>query len=97
LGLTAKCVRRWCWGRVIDAEADHVILDPPLGSSLLSGDLAGTIKIWSVQTGRFLCDLAHLERKIERIEFSPSGRYLAYSAYHGPLVMYDLRRLQAGD
>jgi hypothetical protein len=55
--------------------------------------MAGTVKVWSVRTGRFLCDLAHLERKIERIQFSPSGRYLAYSAFHGPIVVYDMRGL----
>ena len=69
----------------------------PDGRTLLSGDLAGTIKVWSVPTGRFLFDLCHQIRKIERIEFSPSGRYLAYSAYHGPLVYFDLQKLKAGD
>jgi eukaryotic-like serine/threonine-protein kinase len=65
------------------------------GLSLLSGDLAGTIKVWSVRTGRFLCDLDHLKDRIDQIQFSPSGRYLAYSAHRGPLVVYDLHRLQA--
>jgi WD40 repeat protein len=69
----------------------------PDGRSLLSGDLTGTIKVWNARTGRFLFDLAHLERKIERIEFSPSGRYLAYSAYLGPFLVYDVRALQTGD
>jgi WD40 repeat protein len=64
---------------------------------LLSGDLAGTVKVWSVQTGRFLCDLAHQARKIERIQFSPSGRYLVYSAHQGPLVAFDLRKLKADE
>jgi WD40 repeat protein len=69
----------------------------PDGRTLLSGDLAGTVKVWSVQTGRFLCDLAHQAQKIKRIQFSPSGRYLVYSAYQGPLVVFDLRKLKADE
>ena len=69
----------------------------PDGRTLLSGDLAGTVKVWSVQTGRFLCDLAHQAQKIDRIQFSPSGRYLVYAAYQGPLVVFDLRKLKADE
>ena len=69
----------------------------PDGQTLISGDLAGAIKVWSVQSGRFLFNLTHQVRKIERIEFSPSGRYLAYSAYQGPVVVFDLHRLHSED
>jgi eukaryotic-like serine/threonine-protein kinase len=70
----------------------------PDGRTLLSGDLSGMIKVWSVSTGRFICDLTHdARRKSEHIEFSPSGRYLAYAAYHGPLIVLDLSKLKADE
>lgn len=70
----------------------------PDGRTLLSGDLSGMTKVWSVPTGRYVCDLAHdARRKSEHIEFSPSGRYLAYAAYHGPLIVLDLWKLRADE
>lgn len=62
----------------------------PDGRTLATGDERGVVMLWSAVTGEVLLELTQAAgKRIERIEFSPDGRRLAWSL-KGQMVFCDV-------
>lgn len=69
----------------------HVSISPD-GKTLASGGLDGTIRLWDVETGKFLkCLLGH-NSYVYRLAWSPDGNTLASAgAYDGSCGLWDVK------
>ncbi|MGE3313828.1 MAG: protein kinase [Planctomycetaceae bacterium] len=71
----------------------------PDGKTLISGDRLGKVQLWHVASGRHLLNLAECgPQNLDRVAFSPRGRFFAYSqlgADRPSIVVHDLERLQS--
>lgn len=69
----------------------------PDGRLIVSGDRSGSIKLWQSGSGRLFMNLVQLNKdELHRVEFSPRGRFLAYSHSNparSSIVVYDLAKL----
>jgi WD40 repeat protein len=61
------------------------------GKVLASGDWAGTVRIWDVQTGRQLHTLSGHDAAVWGVSFSPDGNLLATSDWGGKTQLWNAR------